>query len=89
MCYISRINEQEFKGEFDKEFTEWTKQTCQSPFQPEEDDFVEGQNDTGLTAQTQEYTGYAAITGHWMVHLFEAENPLMNKFINRLHEKLT
>jgi hypothetical protein len=50
LCYISRINEQEFKGEFDKEFTEWTKQTCSSPYSTDEDDFVEGQNETGLPA---------------------------------------
>ena len=32
------------------------------------------------------YGGFAVVLGPWVVHLLEAEEVLMNRFIKRLHE---
>tara|TARA_B110000503_G_C6885606_1_gene304572 strand:+ start:64 stop:252 length:189 start_codon:yes stop_codon:yes gene_type:complete len=34
-----------------------------------------------------EYTGFAIILGPWIVHMFEAEAPLMQQYILKLNQK--
>ena len=45
LCYIARINETEFKGDVEKEVTNWTRTVCSAitPLESDEDDFREGQ----------------------------------------------
>ena len=62
--------------------------TMATPLESNEDDFREGA-DPEEAQQLQAYTGYAAVFGPWHVHLIEAENPLMAKFIKGLEAKLS
>jgi hypothetical protein len=76
---LSKINEQHFKGgdaEKEKELTNWVTTICQQHHGPEGWDI------------DQLYGGFAVILGPWIVHLFEAETSLMEKFVKKLHEKL-
>lgn len=64
LCYMAKINEHAFKGDLEKELTSWTQNVCAKLDGNSEDD-------------PAEYTGYAILLGPWVVHLFEAEGPLM------------
>ena len=57
-----------------------------TPLESNEDDFRENCEPEEQT-NPQAYTGYCAIFGPWHVHMIEAENPLMSKFIKGLHFK--
>ena len=75
---IAKVNEQHFKGgdnEKEKEITNWVTTLCQQHHGPEGWDI------------DQLYGGFAVILGPWIVHLFEAETSLMEKFVKKLHEK--
>lgn len=81
----------EKKTDFAKELTRFITQIVQKESDkenPYDDDFREGVPETADYTQLppQEYTGYAICTGPWVVHLFEAENPLMKKIVNGLVE---
>ena len=91
LCYVARIKDSsEYKENFKGELTNWMRSIATSiaPLESNEDDFKEGNDPEELQAP-QSYTGYAAIFGAWHVHLIESENPLMNKFIKGLEEKLS
>ena len=79
ICILSKIQDSHFKGgdtEKEKEITNWVTTLCQSHHGPEGFDI------------DQLYGGFAVILGPWIVHLFEAETSLMEKFVKKLHEKL-
>lgn len=89
VCYIARVNETEFRGDIEKEVTNWTRTVCSAitPLEDDEDDFREGALTEEQMMSPQPYSGYHAIFGPWIVHLFEAENPLMNRYIQHLMAK--
>ena len=73
---------------FEKEFTQFVDTTCfqeEVPVSNKDVDFRENYHEEMVG--TQEYTGYAAILGPWMIHMFECEAPLMHKFLIKLNEK--
>ena len=81
----------EKKTDVAKEFTRFITQLVQKESDkenPYDDDFREGIPETtdNSSLPAQEYTGYAICTGPWILHLFEAENPLMKKIVNGLVE---
>ena len=77
---MAKINESSFRGDIEKEITTWTQTVCandeEKEFNPKGDD-------------PQEYSGFAIILGPWIVHMFEAEDPLMKRFVHKLYEKQT
>ena len=77
ICYISKFDENQFKGEYEKKFSEWTEQVA-SVQDEEEIPLQEGDG--------YEYTGLALILGPWVVHFFEAEQTLMNRYLKKLQE---
>ena len=89
IVYVARVNESEFKGDIEKEVTNWTRTVCSAitPLEDDEDDFREGNPAEELAKEPQSYTGYQAVFGPWIVHCFEAENPLMNRYIQHLLAK--
>jgi hypothetical protein len=75
LCYMAKINEHEFKGDMEKEQEKWTKNACAT-----EEEGVE-------PLEPPQYGGFAVILGPWIVHLFEAETPLMTKYVHDLLAK--
>ena len=45
------------------------------------------QSDGANEDEIQEYGGFAVVLGPWIVHMFEADTPLMTAFVKKLHEK--
>ena len=75
LVYMAKINEHEFKGDLEKEIEKWTKDVCST-----EEEGIEPE-------EPPVYGGFAVILGPWIVHLFEAETPLVNKFVHDLLAK--
>ena len=64
--------------------------TAETPLESNEDDFREGVDpDETEVLAPQKYTGYCYINGNWILHLFESEDPLMKRYVNALHGKLS
>lgn len=74
LVYMAKVNEQVFKGDLEKDQSSWVN-TVTSTIEnnPEE--------------EPGEITGFAVILGPWVVHLIEAETPLMMQFLKKLLEK--
>ena len=77
ICIVSRFDEATFKGDYEKQFTEWTNKALASQDEKE----IPLQQD-----ETLEHGGLAVILGPWVVHLFEAEQTLMYRYLNKLQE---
>ena len=75
LVYLAKINEHEFKGDIEKEIEKWTREACST-----EEEGVE-------PMEPPQYGGFAVILGPWIVHLFEAEAPLINKYVHDLLKK--
>lgn len=72
ICYIAKINETHLKGDMiEKEMSNWTNNICMS------------QETTG-DDEIQEFGGFAVVLGPWIVHMFEADSPLMMNFLKKL-----
>jgi len=72
---------------YEKEFTKFVETICfqdDVPLLNPDTEFRENYHEEIMSAQ--EYTGYAAILGPWMIHMFEAESPLMQKFLFELNK---
>lgn len=78
LCYISKVNENVFKGDFSNELKNWTTNVVNND---EDKEFDPKQGEPVL------YGGFAVVLGPWVVHLFEAEQPLMGRYIKKLYEK--
>jgi hypothetical protein len=72
ICYVSRLDEQVFRGDFEKEFTNWAN----GVFETQADDEI-----PLMEGEKLEYGGFSVILGPWMVHLLEAEGTLMDRFV--------
>ena len=78
LCYIAKLQDN-FRGDAEKEFTKWTTETINND---EENEFKpQGTNEI-------RYGGFAVVMGNWMVHMFEAEQPLMGRYIRALNNKV-
>ena len=75
ICYIAKLVDN-YKGDMQAEFTNWTNQTVaeddEKEFNPKGD-------------EAPRYSGFAVVMGSYIVHLFEAENPLMGRYIRKLY----
>ena len=78
LCYLSKLDEKQFRGDFEKEFTNWCTVVCNT----QEEDEIPLQEDEQL-----QYGGFAVVLGPYVVHMFEAEQTLMYRFIKKLLEK--
>ena len=78
ICYIAKVQDN-YKADLEKELNVWTTNLVanddENEFKPRGD-------------EPPVYCGFQLIYGTWIVHLFEAENPLMGRFIRALHKKL-
>ena len=88
ICYIAKVNENEFKNDmdkFEKEFTQWTNSFVNQFNQQAEDPNSEfRENNFDGTFDAQEHTGYVVILGGWLIHMFEAPQPLMGEYLKAL-----
>ena len=71
---MAKVNENVFKGDLEKDQTNWTTNICTTL-------------ENNAEEEPGEYTGFAVILGPWIVHMFEAEGPLMQQYIHKLNEK--
>ena len=75
ICYIAKINETQLKGDqIEKEITNWTNTVCMNQDVAGEDEITE-------------FGGFAVVLGPWIVHMFEADSPLMMSFMTKLQQK--
>mmetsp|Transcript_5012 Transcript_5012/g.8548 ORF Transcript_5012/g.8548 Transcript_5012/m.8548 type:complete len:216 (-) Transcript_5012:185-832(-) len=78
LCYVAKLVDN-FKGDIEKDFSNWTMNICsnddEKEFNPKGD-------------EPPRYSGFAIILGSWMVHLFEAENPLMGRYVRKLSQRM-
>ena len=78
LCYIAKVNENVHKGDFSNEMKNWTTNVINNDEDKEFDPKM---------GEPVKYGGYAVVLGPWVVHLFEAEQPLMGRYIKCLFEK--
>jgi len=78
LCYISKLDESVFKGDFEKEMTLWTTNVCVNQ---EEHEIPIGEGEQLW------YGGFAIVLGPWCVHLFEAEETVMKRYLTKLQAK--
>ena len=78
MCYISKIDESKFRGEFEKEMISFMNPIFTTQ-EPEEIPMGE--------EEELQFGGMAVVLGPWVVHMFEAEQTLMTRFLNKLLKK--
>lgn len=78
ICLVSKIDETQFRGDFEKEFTNFATNIFETP---EEDEIPleEGQQ--------LQYGGFAVVLGPWTVHMLEAEQTVMYRFLKKLLDK--
>jgi hypothetical protein len=76
ICYVARLLDS-YRGDFEKEFSNWTLQTVSNDTEKE-------YNPLGDAAP--KYSGFALVLGSWIVHLFEAPQPLMGRYIRELNK---
>ena len=75
LCYIAKINEKQLSQDsIEREINNWTNTVCMNQ---------ENMGEGGMS----EYNGFAVVLGPWIVHLFEADTPLMTTFVKKLQEK--
>lgn len=78
LCFISKINEHDVKN-IETEYAAWMNHIVNND---EEGDLVPGHTEDAL-----QYGGIAIILGPWIIHLFEAEQDLMDRFLKKLRSK--
>lgn len=77
ICYVSKFDEAIFKGDYEKQFSEWSNQV----FNTQDDSEIPLQE-----GETLDYDGLAVVLGPYVVHLLEAEQTLMNRYLKKLQQ---
>ena len=75
LCYLSKIDEKKFKGDFEKDFNNWFNHVVNN----QDEDEIPLEED-----ETLQYGGFAIVLGPWCVHMIEAEQILMQRFVKHL-----
>lgn len=80
LTYVAKLDESNFRGDFEKEFTQWVDNVVNNQ------DENEVPLDEGLKF---EHSGFAVVLGPWHVHMLEAEQTLMYRFVNHLSKAVS